>query len=170
MVIISKCPVFIEPCAQAGTPTHPLPPPSLSFPPPGLFLRPCPSSPTTQPSPSPHALLSPFPTHPSSLASHVCRWYFSTLDTSRLSLGWGVTPAHARRGQASWWPPDTPTDGPTLPYGPYNNTPLSLSGHLRSPMGQPEARAWGQEAPGLAALKASFNPGLLPPPPTPPAE
>lgn len=44
------------------------------------------------------------------------------------------------------------------------------SGHLRSPMGQPEARAWGQEAPGLAALKASFNLGLLPPPPTPPAE
>lgn len=75
---------------------------------------------------------------------------------------------HTCPRQPSRWPPDTLTDGPTLPPGPYNNT--RPSGHLRSLLGRPEAQAWGQEAPGLAALKASFSLGLLPPPPAPPAE
>lgn len=79
---------------------------------------------------------------------------------------WGG--GHTCPRQPSRWPPDTLSDGPTLPPGPYNNT--RPSGHLRSLLGRPEAQAWGQEAPGLAALKASFSLGLLPPPPTPPAE
>lgn len=48
---------------------------------------------------------------------------------------WGG--GHTCPRRPSQWPPDTLTDGPTLPPGPYNNT--RPSGHLRSPLGRPEA-------------------------------
>lgn len=129
-----------------------------------LCLGPCVSSPGFSVSPW-------LSLHPRSLASS-CLSMGPTSDRGTFprwtSAGcpWGG--GHTCPRQPSWWPLDTLTDGPTLPPGPYNNT--RPSGHLRSPQGRPEARAWGQEAPGLAALKASFSLGLLPLPPTPPAE
>lgn len=130
---------------------------------------------TPQPNPLYVPMPSPHPNDPSLIAS-------SCLSTRPTSDGgtfprwtpagcpWGggshlPTPGEARQAGGHQKPgqmaPPSPKDPTTTP---------RPSGHLRSPVGQPEARAWGQEAPGLAALKASFNLGLLPPPPTPPAE
>lgn len=79
---------------------------------------------------------------------------------------WGG--GHTITRRPSQWPPDTLTDGPTLPQDLYNTRP---SGHLRSPLGRPGGLSFsGDRSPRPGRPESLFQPGPPAATDSPPAE